>query len=269
LTTQTAEFELTPVTQVPAKPELLTNLEHIDQPYVCFNQSTVAPDPKKTYGYFNKHVTVKAPINNVSFTGQTWLQHGDVLNLEIKCSGSGPYHYCLRFQAGEYNITGNETCAKYLNGSTCQFSIVHFFGTADTFSILVILENEVSKTINKVGINVYQAQTKSPLSVIIVPITFCLVAIIIIIFGVAYYIQHRSHFVVEVADFNFGDTQSIDDMEYKTFQKRLLDSVADVFRSTATTMATTIHGVSSPSSSGGGDGTTMTGDTSLKYGSMT
>jgi hypothetical protein len=108
----------------------------------------------------------------------------------------------------------------------------------------------------------YLAQTKSPLSVIIVPISFCLVAIIIIIFGVAYYIQHRTHFLVEVADFNFGDTQSIDDMEYKTFQKRLLDSVTEIFRSTGTTMATTMHG--------GVEGdSTLTGETSLKYGSMT
>jgi hypothetical protein len=108
----------------------------------------------------------------------------------------------------------------------------------------------------------FLAQTKSPLSVIIVPISFCLVAIIIIIFGVAYYIQHRTHFLVEVADFNFGDTQSIDDMEYKTFQKRLLDSVTEIFRSTGTTMATTMHG--------GVEGdSTLTGETSLKYGSMT
>lgn len=35
-------------------------------------------------------------------------------------------------------------------------------------------------------------------------------------------------FSVEVADFNFGDTQSVD-MEYKTFQQRLIDSIRDVF----------------------------------------
>jgi len=31
-----------------------------------------------------------------------------------------------------------------------------------------------------------------------------------------------------VADFNFGDTQSVD-MEYKTFPQRLIDSIRDVW----------------------------------------
>lgn len=35
-------------------------------------------------------------------------------------------------------------------------------------------------------------------------------------------------FNVEVADFNFGDTQSVD-MEYKTFQQRLIDSICDAW----------------------------------------
>lgn len=54
---------------------------------------------------------------------------------------------------------------------------------------------------------------------------------------------------VEVADFNFGDTQSVD-MEYKTFRQRLYDSIRDVINRTSTTP-------SGESSS------------SLKYGSMT
>lgn len=33
---------------------------------------------------------------------------------------------------------------------------------------------------------------------------------------------------MEVADFNFGDTQSVD-MEYKTFQQRLIDSIRDAW----------------------------------------
>lgn len=29
-------------------------------PYVCFNKSQVAPDPKKVYGYFSRTVTVRS-----------------------------------------------------------------------------------------------------------------------------------------------------------------------------------------------------------------
>lgn len=35
-------------------------VEKIDQPFVCFNKSAVAPDPKKIYGYFSKDVIIKS-----------------------------------------------------------------------------------------------------------------------------------------------------------------------------------------------------------------
>lgn len=62
---------------------------------------------------------------------------------------------------------------------------------------------------------------------IFVPVSFCLVAVVLIVFGVAYYIQNRNRFTIETADFNFGETTSVD-MEYKTFQQRLMDSICDM-----------------------------------------
>lgn len=41
----------------PPKP---ADLHHIDQPFVCFNNSNVPPDPKKVYGYFSRNITVKS-----------------------------------------------------------------------------------------------------------------------------------------------------------------------------------------------------------------
>lgn len=100
----------------------------------------------------------------------------------------------------------------------------------------------------------FTATSKSQLSVIVVPVSFSLVAVILVVFAVAYFIQNRNRQIVEVADFNFGDTQSVD-MEYKTFQERLIDSVKDVVN-------VNIGGNNSSPS-------TLTGETSLKYGSMT
>lgn len=54
-------------------------------------------------------------------------------------------------------------------------------------------------------------------------------AVVLIVFGVAYYVQNRNQFLVEVADFNFGETQSVDSLEYKSFFQRLLDSISDLF----------------------------------------
>jgi uncharacterized membrane protein YqiK len=70
--------------------------------------------------------------------------------------------------------------------------------------------------------NISTVTTKPQLSVIIVPVSCSLVAVVLIVFGVAYYIQSRARFTIEVADFDFG--QSNPDMEYKTFTERLRDS---------------------------------------------
>jgi hypothetical protein len=65
--------------------------------------------------------------------------------------------------------------------------------------------------------------------VIVVPVLFSLVAVAIIVFGVAYYIQNRNQFLIETADFDFGESQSVESMEYKSFLQRLLDSISDLF----------------------------------------
>lgn len=57
-------------------------------------------------------------------------------------------------------------------------------------------------------------------------------------------------FAVEVADFNFGETASVD-VEYKTFHQRLFDSIRTLVRR--------------PSNSDASGGS----ESSLKYGSMT
>lgn len=58
-------------------------------------------------------------------------------------------------------------------------------------------------------------------------------------------------FSVEVADFNFGETSSID-LEYKTFYRRLLDSIREAIQRPMMNA----------------DGVEST-DSSLRYGSMT
>lgn len=109
-------------------------------------------------------------------------------------------------------------------------------------------------------------QPKSQLSVIIVPIAFGLLAVLMVVFGMAYYIQNRDRFIVEVADFNFGDTSSLDDdMEYKTFHQRLVDSLRDSVRIPRFNFRrSSAHDVDDISPSSG-----AAGESSLRYGSMT
>jgi hypothetical protein len=47
-----------------------------------------------------------APVENVSVLGTNWLQHGDMLNLQVYCNGSAMFEYCIRILPGSYNVTG-------------------------------------------------------------------------------------------------------------------------------------------------------------------
>lgn len=187
----------------------------------CSNTSFV-PDSNKTYGYFYRKIYVRAPITNISIEGTNWIQPWDMLSLNVTCKASGPIIKCLQFHRGKYNITGNETCDNKEHLRTCNFSIVHYFLEPSVYTILIILNNEVSQQIYPLTVNIYKVITKPQLSVIVVPVSCSLVAVVLIVFGVAYYIQSRARFTIEVADFDFG--QSNPEMEYKTFRERLRDS---------------------------------------------
>ncbi|RZC41269.1 uncharacterized protein BDFB_003913, partial [Asbolus verrucosus] len=153
-------------------------------PYVC-NGTKVATDPKKTYGYFFKTIKVRVPISKVNVTGNNWLQHGDLLTLNVKCHASKTLKYCVNYEKGVYNVTGNENCSSnYHELEKCEFTIQRYFVESMEHTIVIIIKNESKSKRN------------------------CL-------------------FVVEVADFNFG--QNFGDMEYKTFKERLRVSIANAF----------------------------------------
>lgn len=217
--TTTSITHVTPSSNTPNK--TLPILGNATFPFVC--ESLIEPDLNKMYGYFQREIKIRAPISKLSVEGSTWIQPWNSLSLIISCNGTGPFNKCIKIHVGKYNVTGNETCnedSEILD--TCKFSFNHYFLDALEYTVLVILSNDVSTEIHPVAVNIYKLTPKPQLSVIVVPVSCSLVAVVLIVFGIAYYIQSRSRFTVEVADFDFG--QSNADMEYKTFTERLRDS---------------------------------------------
>ncbi|XP_054282107.1 uncharacterized protein LOC129000137 isoform X2 [Macrosteles quadrilineatus] len=199
--------------------KLGTNVSEIPiLPYVCLNTSIIAPDPKKTYGYFSTKVDVKAPVSSVSWVGNNWLQHGDILNLSVSCNGSAPFLYCFQVMVGEYNVTGNETCNHETLITDCQLMLPRYIHYPGTYTVLIIISNSVSHKVTPVGVNIYEVKKHPQLSVIVVPVVCSGIAVILIIFGAAYYMQSRHRYTIEVADFDFAQAN---DLEYMTFGQRL------------------------------------------------
>ncbi|XP_039962481.1 uncharacterized protein LOC126751633 [Bactrocera neohumeralis] len=197
-----------------------------EPPYNCVTGQLIGHGPKNLTGLFKHYVESKAPVSDFKANGQNWLQRGDMMRLQVNCKGSPSLEMCIQVFNAPYNATGNETCRYYFPLEKCEYNYTRFFYESKT--VLFFIRNDVSEKLNQVTINIYEAKVQSQLSVVVVPVSFTLIAVILIVFGVSYYLQSRNRFTVEVADFNFGETQSVD-MEYKTFQQRLIESIREVW----------------------------------------
>ncbi|XP_025202575.1 uncharacterized protein LOC112599740 [Melanaphis sacchari] len=184
---------------------------------------------QQKYGYFSRSVLTKDPIANVKTQGKVWIQEGEMFNLLVNCNGSGPFRYCAHYVQGPYNDTGNDSCIPDRNLVQCQMQFVHYFREPTNYTLIVNLANDVSKVVTPIGINIYKVQKQPQISVIVVPVTFSSIAVIIVVFGIAYYFQNRSRYMVEVADFDFANNS---DMEYKTFRERLRDAISQAINRT-------------------------------------
>lgn len=106
---------------------------------------------------------------------------------------------------------------------------VHYFREPTNYTLIVNLANDVSKVVTPIGINIYKGnfififydktffflnynhynimciiiylfflyflvQKQPQISVIVVPVTFSSIAVIIVVFGIAYYFQNRSRY---------------------------------------------------------------------------
>jgi hypothetical protein len=120
-------------------------------------------------------------------------------------------------------LTGNETCVSPEVTNACEIPYVWYFSDPGFNSLVIIIENDLSRIVNRTLVNVYKVSKQQPLSIIIVPLSCTLIALVMIIFGIAYFWENRARYSVEVADFDFGQH---DELPYMTFMERLKDALS-------------------------------------------
>lgn len=94
----------------------------------------------------------------VNITGNNWLQHGELLSLNVQCQGSQPMQYCVKYRKGALNVTGNETCDKYFPLESCPFPIQRYLAESMKHTIFVIIKNDVSEVVSSSVITIYQGK---------------------------------------------------------------------------------------------------------------
>lgn len=106
-------------------------------------------------------IFISDPISNITVTGNNWLKQGDVLSLQVKCTGSPPFYYCLNFYYGPHNVTNNETCTIEEQLDVCEFPINRYYLLPAEYSIVIIVKNQVTKLVSPVTVNVYKGNSPS------------------------------------------------------------------------------------------------------------
>lgn len=87
-----------------------------------------------------------------------WLQHGDLMNLQVKYAGSPPFDYCAEYKIGQYNITGNETCQVMAQTEVNNFPLLHYFSDTDLHTVVVIVQNDLGKVVSRATVTIYKSK---------------------------------------------------------------------------------------------------------------
>jgi len=212
---------------------------------------------------FQKRIVSKEPIHNVTVVGDVMLKHGKLVDLDLNCTGTGPWLYCWHIMEKGYNITGNETCDDpQIMKRTCEFPILWYFRTSDTYNFLIIIKNDVSTNISVVPVTIYDAATEAQYGLVLIPIASSIVVVVLIISGVALHAHYRNRLAVEVADFDFGQADE-EELQYKSFWERLRESFSNHFTSGGSDL------VSEGSSVSGRRSVQLPGPAGIGYGSIT
>ncbi|QQP36520.1 Uncharacterized protein FKW44_021649, partial [Caligus rogercresseyi] len=206
-------------------------------------------DNHTKYGNFSADIIVRDPILFVNATGDLWIKHNQVLDLNVDCDGSGPWSYCWSVQDPSYNVTGNETCLKStVLRESCAFEVYWYFRQAGSHKVLVIVNNGVSQIIKLYEVTVYKIKPQTPVSFIVVPIVSVIGIMFALIIALHLVVKFKRRLAIETADFDFS-LQDDHNLEYRTFWERLRDSMLNAFGNASDDVS---HISSSNSSSHGG-----------------
>ncbi|GAB6025938.1 hypothetical protein CHUAL_011907 [Chamberlinius hualienensis] len=176
--------------------------------------------PRAYFGSYSMNLEAKDPIKISNVTGETSIQHGDLLDMEISCEGSTPLNYCWYFTQLTVN-TSTVVCEEPYATSYCNFVVVRYFKKSGNYKLVLIIDNEIDHKVFMYNINVFQRGAEPQLSPIIVPLACSCVALVIVVIGIMYFIHSRRNYIIEVADFDF---QQSDSFESQSFTDRMVEA---------------------------------------------
>ncbi|KAG8178405.1 hypothetical protein JTE90_005295 [Oedothorax gibbosus] len=169
-----------------------------------YDRSTVV---RYKWGYFDADIIVKDPFHNINISGNTYLEHGQLLNLDISCNGSGPVEYCWKVLPTVHGTNQtNLSCADPVAVNDCSFPILYYFRDSGDYRLAIYVSNLVTSLQRDVEVHIYDVSLRPQLSTVIIPLACTVLVVVIIACAVVAHMRRHPHLDVETADFDFMRT---------------------------------------------------------------
>lgn len=191
----------------------------------------IQPNDMLKKGKISKTIQMKDAISNITITGNTFVENGSLLSLNILCNGTSKFLICHDFSLQK----SNDSCFnKGRVFNNCDYSITHYFSQNGTRYVNIGVRNDVSTVFKNVKITIYKIGPKPSFAFVVIPLISLMLVLAITVFGITHCIRQRRRLnaTIEVASTqNFGvyaDDETL--LEEKTFTKRVNDSFREFFQ---------------------------------------
>ena len=187
-----------------------------------------------------RKIQIKDPIPKLKYVGKFFMFRNQSLDLNISCeAGTGPFSLCMSITPGGHRALSCKEGDTVKNN--CSFHASWYFKTAGKFDLSIRVANDVSFVEDRIELSVMEVSKQPSLTFVVIPVVCCILAIVIIVFAIAFHVQQRKRFTVEVADFDFQarDESFIE----KTFFERVKDSFAASFSGTSCLFCPSRHDI--------------------------
>ncbi|GIX69702.1 uncharacterized protein CDAR_477932 [Caerostris darwini] len=154
------------------------------------------------WGYFDAEITAKDPIFNISISGNTYLEHGQLLDLDISCNGSGPVEYCWKILPPNKNNT-NLTCSDPDTARDCGFPVLYYFRDSGDYLLALHVNNLVTSLQRDIEVHIYDVSLRPELSTVLIPVVCSVLVVLIIATAVVLHMRRHANYDIETADFDF------------------------------------------------------------------
>lgn len=132
--------------------------------------------------------------------GKLFLEHGDLLNVKLVYTGTGPFKYCYRFCA-PFDFIPCDICLWTHQTDDKEIPLSRYLGTVGNYTLMFFIENIANSETRHFTIKIIDTIREKTLP--FAPIVSSILAVLILVTGVALHLNFRKIEYAETADFDF------------------------------------------------------------------